>query len=432
MTSTLFPKKKALLLLALPALAILVGGWVLLRDEPPHDDFDLRNYRRAVKEEENGFALLETILIAVEWPEDWEEQAPLFGHSKTFDRKRAAEFAAENASIFEKVDRCLAMADLQVPPAETLGDSRVDSEGLRRLCHALESRSRLRIEEGKPEDAYEDAMRLVRLGSRLQRAQGPLIDYLGGLNAQGMGIWRLVQMAARGELPPRLLALGARELRSEFHGDALRDALRAEHVAFSGDLDQWAAGDIVLLGHSRAFFKPNRTKRMLAERIRNLIKESGAPFLQRKLPPLSDPGLAEVYLLRGAGTEVLSFFLGSADGVLESADRHETSWAAARALLAVLAHRAEKGALPGSLQGLVPEYLDTVPIDPYDGKELRYSAAKQIIYSVGSDGVDSGGSDMKEAGQAFADAKEPTLRFDPEAWKKEDVEPSGPVDPEEE
>ena len=236
-------KKRLFLFFAPLALLLLAGAWLVLRDEPPHDDSDLRNYRRAVKDEENGFALLEAILIDVEWPEEWEDQEPVFGHSKNFDRKRAAEIAADNDSVFEELDRCLAMADLQVPPSESLGGSSVDGEGLHRLSYALESRSRLRIEEGKPEEAYEDVMRLVRLGSRLQRAQGPVIDHLLGLGAQGMGIWRLVQLAARAELPPRLLALGARELRSEFHPDALRDALRAEHVALSGDLDQWAAGD---------------------------------------------------------------------------------------------------------------------------------------------------------------------------------------------
>ena len=119
-----------------------------------------------------------------------------------------------------------------------------------------------------------------------------------------------------------------------------------------------------------------------------------------------------MYLLRGAGEEALSFFSNSLENVLESADRHETSWAAARAILAVLAHRAEKGALPESLQALVPEYLEAVPIDPFDGKELRYSAAKQMVYSVGADGVDAGGSM-----EGLADVTEPTLRFDPGAWE---------------
>jgi hypothetical protein len=48
--------------------------------------------------------------------------------------------------------------------------------------------------------------------------------------------------------------------------------------------------------------------------------------------------------------------------------------------------------LPESLSELVPKYLPKVPIDPFDGKPLRYSKEKGIIYCVGKDLKDSGGS----------------------------------------
>jgi len=71
------------------------------------------------------------------------------------------------------------------------------------------------------------------------------------------------------------------------------------------------------------------------------------------------------------------------------------------------------GVLPPSLEALVPEYLDVVPRDPYDGQPLRYSAEKKIVYSVGGDGTDSGGSRSTDDEAAFEDGKEPTLRLEP-------------------
>jgi len=47
------------------------------------------------------------------------------------------------------------------------------------------------------------------------------------------------------------------------------------------------------------------------------------------------------------------------------------------------------GQLPDSLEALVPEYLPELPVDPYDGKPLRYDQAK--LWSVGGDLKDDGG-----------------------------------------
>ena len=43
------------------------------------------------------------------------------------------------------------------------------------------------------------------------------------------------------------------------------------------------------------------------------------------------------------------------------------------------------GKIPVQLEDVVPEYLPSIPADPWDGSPLRWSAADQIIYAVGSD-----------------------------------------------
>lgn len=51
------------------------------------------------------------------------------------------------------------------------------------------------------------------------------------------------------------------------------------------------------------------------------------------------------------------------------------------------------GALPPTLETLVPQYLATVPRDPMDGDTLRYKpeAGGFLLYSVGLNGIDEGG-----------------------------------------
>jgi hypothetical protein len=67
-----------------------------------------------------------------------------------------------------------------------------------------------------------------------------------------------------------------------------------------------------------------------------------------------------------------------------------------RCTIAALAsehYRREKKAWPDNIDQLCPQYLATVPLDPYDGKPLRYHRVEDgvVIYSVGQDGVDNGG-----------------------------------------
>ncbi len=62
------------------------------------------------------------------------------------------------------------------------------------------------------------------------------------------------------------------------------------------------------------------------------------------------------------------------------------------------------GNLPGNLNELVPAYLPSIPCDPYDGQPLRFKrlTSGYVVYSIGSDLRDDGGSegDPKKQGSA--------------------------------
>jgi len=61
-----------------------------------------------------------------------------------------------------------------------------------------------------------------------------------------------------------------------------------------------------------------------------------------------------------------------------------------RLILALRLHAIDHGRLPGRLDDLVPELL---PADPFDGKPLRWVREKHLVYSVGADLADDGGSE---------------------------------------
>ena len=60
---------------------------------------------------------------------------------------------------------------------------------------------------------------------------------------------------------------------------------------------------------------------------------------------------------------------------------------------AIRLFRTDHQRLPATLDELVPDYLTAVPLDPFNGKALRYKVSETgfDVYSVGLDGIDDDG-----------------------------------------
>ena len=71
-------------------------------------------------------------------------------------------------------------------------------------------------------------------------------------------------------------------------------------------------------------------------------------------------------------------------------------------VLALQRYRREHGEFPAELTGLVPQYLDVIPVDPCDpkGEPIRYrreESLNAVVWSVGPDHSDQGGVDLKSS-----------------------------------
>lgn len=98
--------------------------------------------------------------------------------------------------------------------------------------------------------------------------------------------------------------------------------------------------------------------------------------------------------------------------------RAEASNRAVDAFLACERYRLAHGAFPESLEQLVPDFLPTVPTDPFAEAPLRYLRESDgiVVYSVGADGQDAGGKLW-----SFDDTID-DIGFRSHAWKRQFAE----------
>ncbi|MEW6305083.1 MAG: hypothetical protein AB1705_16530 [Verrucomicrobiota bacterium] len=77
---------------------------------------------------------------------------------------------------------------------------------------------------------------------------------------------------------------------------------------------------------------------------------------------------------------------------------HRAQARVALAAFSVERYRLKHNDYPKDLASLVPEFLPAVPIDPFDGKPLRFQlrAHGYIVYSIGTDAKDDGGAERPE------------------------------------
>ncbi len=92
---------------------------------------------------------------------------------------------------------------------------------------------------------------------------------------------------------------------------------------------------------------------------------------------------------------ILSHFMPSMHRFIRTDLAHLTLLRVAGVAMAVEQYRLANGNLPERLADLVPAFLPDVPLDPYDGRPLRYRRREKgyVVYSIGKDLTDDGGKE---------------------------------------
>jgi hypothetical protein len=234
----------------------------------------------------------------------------------------------------------------------------------------------------------------------MQNAHGPLIDYLVGTAVRSMGLGQMQHWVGKTHLTPDQLKDYIRQLGldADEEGAAFANSMKAEYQSTIGNLDAIRKG--------KSYPHPTRllpvlnvskTKALFAGDFNALVKTAPHHYNEAKLPDMNKrPGPVSMILSGNATGEVLYYMEMPAIGPsLSKKSQSDAQLQATRIILALRAYQLTHGNLPSDLNALVPEFLDAVPADDFDGQPLRYAPDRKIVYSVGQNLKDDGGDDSR-------------------------------------
>ena len=315
-----------------------------------------------------------------------------------WDQEAVDALLASWRPITSELEELLAKSDL-VLPSERNWDSDLDyvrqGHQLTRL-HLLAFADEMR--QGRPERALEPAWRLLRLGHRLACAQGVLIEHFVGRSIASWGVLSIAVCVGHADLSREaLLEIAERLPAFEIDPACAQDVMRAEYESSSWWIDQFVENAEILeeMGFGpfdRLLFRRELTRRRFLTHYRYWIEVSGRPVRGAVQDPLPERGLMSWLNYTGEQSFCMASSFSTADARFEL----DVSLRTLGSLIALRLWHIDHGVLPASLAKLVPQYLPELPIDPFDGKPLRYSMTEGRIWSVGTDLLDEGGREPEE------------------------------------
>jgi len=190
------------------------------------------------------------------------------------------------------------------------------------------------------------------------------------------------------------------------------------------------------------FLNLNRTKNIFYQVNYEIIAQLPKPVSERRYPYgdsivewIETPGFSRFLGRNPVGMIICAIVMPATEKVVEATDRVEMYGEQLRLAFALKAYYSEHGNLPESLDVLVPDYISEIPMDRFDGQAMRYDPDAGILYSVGNDFEDWGGSELPFEFQnediyaedfAEKDVSEPTLalRFLPWFQVADEDEPA--------
>lgn len=399
----------------------------------PIDDSDLRLQKISILDKDNGyFDLIKLDNVIYEPAEKLKVILDIVA-GKTWDDNFIKEIISRNEQAFEYFTEVARKPKFQYPIYADLSKITLKTplppmKSWRQMAQLSAIRALYLVRQGKDKEAMEEALNAARIGQKIQDSQAPLIAYLVGKAMKIVGMETVQKIIVSLKLSSVELNKYNQELNMFYKNeDGLINFFKREYYMQTRTMDALAGKDeevrkeIVgeeefknLVGKkvkNNYYFRPNKTKLLFANDARANIKNANKPcgkiraIEKQRLAPTNP---IKFYTKENAIGEILYDLMAVNLSIMSTKKCEEDILiGATQSIIAIKAYKNDTNNYPASLDELVPNYLSSVPQDPFDGKSLKYSAAKKILYSVGQDMRDLGGS----AGDDWHKMPNPTFKI---------------------
>jgi hypothetical protein len=287
------------------------------------------------------------------------------------------------------------------------GTSATDQEKTRRVATLLGYGALRRTEEGGAAGALADCRAIVNAGRSIGD-EPETLSQLYRVMAVSLACTVAQRMLAQTEPPDADLAALQRLLEDEDAFPGLLVSLRADRAWLHDTFTKVQSG-IVTPTRGESF--PGLAGRFVYAYRRSRLRADHPPALSlltryieaARLPESEQPAAvaaldAETLALRRPDAEDFASF-DSGSRLVRSFRRTHACLRSMIVCLAAERYRRAHGRWPEAPADLVPGQLAAVPVDPFDARPLRYRRLADgiVVYSVGQDGADNGGTFDEEA-----------------------------------
>ncbi|GEM_PF-2429693 len=295
---------------------------------------------------------------------------------------------------------------------------------LGRLMMLDAERSRL---EGRYDEAALRLIDLNQFGLKVGSDGAALHSQLAGIAISQLGIQQTGVMIRDPNCPVSALTRMEVSLREgERFLDGSAESLRSEFTMIKTMFEQLSqeAGSIegvtgqpenpmqnvpLVWGY---MYHPNRSLLLAAEYLRPFIrntKEFPVPLPLDTQKDMWDDWNSlspqeQAIRPNSMGMLALGITLPAVTRAIDRTAQAYASREATRLMIGLRLYEFKNGNLPETLEELVPAIFPELPLDPFSGLPFRYDRERALIWSVGPDRVDQGGSVLDRYGDAGTDA----------------------------
>jgi len=397
------------------------------RDIPPIDDSDLWLSKIEIPKEENAFYPLSQASEKINLPKEKSELFAKMVEGEKWDSEFAEELIKNNEEVFSYFEKALELPYFQIPEwqdPKTIGYETIipSMPDLRDIARLNSIKANYLLTQGKEKEALDLIVKTIKMGQIIEDSPRPiLINYLEGMAIKEIGLQRLRTMIPNLTLSSEALRDYMAELEQfKANEEGLIKAMKMDYISLTNtkskieavfvgelpkeELEKLGMGKIPFEINATTklnyLYKPNQTQRIFAEYYRNFVNNANKDCNEVRLVEIKSLAphskIKMLFTENVVGKIFHDIVAVSFSGYFYQKCLEDFSVIGTQSLLAIKAYQTETGKIPFSLGELVPEYFSEVPRDPFDGKSIKYSPEKKIIYSVGKDLKDSGGSEGKD------------------------------------